>query len=132
MSLDVDQKRAMAIMGMVEMAKDHESKGETDPAAGFYEEAARLMEAHAENAPSEAEQAERVAEAQGYRDRARALREGGLAPPVASRAAGGWEVHVGGETPPDAAGGAAWEPFGLAFRPGDPAPVIGWRRPASS
>lgn len=124
MSLDVDAKRAMAIEGMLGMGQQAQSGGDEETAAGFYDEAARLMDAHAENAPDPATKAEREQLAASYRNTAQDLRSGN----AGGGGTGSWEVtwtRSDGEQAP-ASPGAGWEPFGFAIDGG--APVVAWRR----
>ncbi len=128
----------MAIEAMEAMAEDFHGKGDLDSAAGCYEEAARLIEAHAENTPEDASAAELRQKAQDYKERAEGFRTGHLtgdAGGAATAAGGAWEVtwtQAGLQGQPAPAPGPGWEPFGLAFSPSDPtAPVVGWRRPTS-
>jgi hypothetical protein len=136
--LEVDRKRAMAIGAMEAMAADFNSKGDTDSAAGCFDEAARLIEAHAENAPDDASAAELRQKANEYKARSKQMRTGHLggASGGASGGAGGdWEAtwtQAGPQGQPAPAPGPGWEPFGIAFSPSDPtAPVVGWRRSTS-
>jgi len=121
--LEFDRKRAVA-----------------DSAAGCYDEAARLVEAHAETAPDDATAAELRQKASDYKERAKGLREGHLtgaggAGAAASAGGGSCEVtwtQAGPQGQPAPAPGPGWEPFGIAFSPSDPtAPVVGWRRSTS-
>lgn len=126
MGLDVDAKRAMAIEGMISMGQQAQAGGDNETAAGFYEEAGRLMDAHAENAPDPATKTEREQLAAGYRANAHDLKTGNLS----GSEGGEWEVTwtrgSGGPSSPPASPGPGWEPFGLAFDSGTP--VVGWRR----
>lgn len=123
----------MAIGAMEDMAEDFSSKGDLESAAGCFDEVARLIEAHAENAPDDATAAEHRRKAQDYRERAKRLRTGQVSGGAAVAGVGGaWEVtwtQAGGQGQPAPAPGPGWEPFGITFSPSDPtAPVVGWRR----
>ncbi|RMG18231.1 MAG: hypothetical protein D6731_02515 [Planctomycetota bacterium] len=137
--LDVDDKRRKAIEALVEMAGDAERAGQAGAAAGYFDEAARLVEAHSENTPSEAAATFLRQQAEEYRAKARLLRGEGeagaaSAAPPSAPVASAWEVlwtHGGPEglpAPAPASDGAPWEPFALAHAPDGV--LFGWRRRA--
>jgi hypothetical protein len=134
--LEIDEKRAKAIEAMVEMANDAKAAGQDDMAKGFFQEAARLMEAHAENAEPGEIRAQRTRRAQDFRIAA----QGGPAPTSAPAPAaggpaasggGGWQVtwtQAGDAGAPVSAPDGSWEPFAIAHSGGGV--VVGWRRRA--
>ena len=131
-ALNADTMRTKAIETMLEMAKDAANAKMDDMAAGYYDEAARLVDADAELASTEEEGAARRATAADYRNKAKRHREEKLGPPPAGPGTGGgFEVtwtqgpaegeHAVG---PD---GNGWEPFAMAFKP-DGSAAFAWRR----
>jgi hypothetical protein len=131
--LEVDEKRVKAIEAMVEMANDAKAAGQGDMAKGFFSEAARLMEAHAENADGDDVKAQRMRRAEDYRLAAQGRpAPTGSRPAAASNSSGGsgdWEVtwtRGGDEGVPQSGPAGGWEPFAIALDSGTP--IVGWRR----
>ena len=127
--LEIDEKRVKAIEAMVEMANDATAAGQADMAKGFFSEAARLMEAHAENADGDDVKAQRARRAQEYRLASQGRPAAAGARPAPAGNDGAWEVtwtRSGDEGVPQSAPAGGWEPFAIAMDSGTP--IVGWRR----
>ncbi|MHC4473804.1 MAG: AAA family ATPase [Planctomycetota bacterium] len=77
-SVDLNRERAKAIEGLEKKAKQHYEKGDDLLAADAYERAARLIERHAEAAPSRRIEQARKGKALRYLEYAKALRSGDI------------------------------------------------------
>lgn len=75
-SADLNRERAKAIEGLEKRAKENYDNGDDGEAADAYEAAARLLERHAEAAPSRRIEQARKAKALKYLEYAKALRSG--------------------------------------------------------
>jgi len=102
-SADLNRERAKAIEALEKRAKEHYDKGQDADAADAYEGAARLLERHAEAAPSRRVEQARKGKALKYLEYAKALRSGDV--PKAEPTATGEVTSSRGATQDAARGG---------------------------